>query len=343
MSTETNKRPAPAAKDHCGRDPARRFAETLAALTASSGGDVYDPYADRGWMGAVQRCDSGFGALARLRADRAPEVASNAPFTPAAPMAASLGPLKGSARESTDAVFAWIRAAILDDHNLAWDAIDLEEADDEDEDSCFHVIEWLGDCLSLAVSAEERADRATDRTAALDPTGMCAKACRRVPNALVEAMWALEQLEEGAWRGNVRARPGLAEPHGEAMCLRLATVAAAKRLAPDLDEIAHVFDRPALGNRVSHIGRVYRDAMRHRLDWAYDTYAALADKVDDMRARGDPAPPGHVPTPRSTAAWFASRSGGLLPAGLDRVIAPRPAKRVCLGSPDADAREITID
>ncbi|AGO85665.1 hypothetical protein psal_cds_1295 [Pandoravirus salinus] len=338
-NSETKKRPAPAS---CGRDPARRFAETLTALTTASRGDVYAPYADDGWMGAIQRRDSTFGALARLRASRASTTGLDAPFAPAACVTSSMGPLEEGARASVDAVFAWMRAAVLDDHTLVWDAVDLAGVDDEDEDACFHLIEWLGDCLTMS-SSEERIDCAADRVAALDPTGMCVKACRRVRSALQEAMWALEQLEEGAWRGNVRVRPGLVDAQGEAMCLRLAAVAAVKRLAPDVDEIGSVFDRPALANRLGHIGRVYRDAVRHRIEWAYDVYATLADTVDDLRARGQPAPPGCVPTPRSMAAWFASRSGGLLPPGLDRVLTMRPAKRARLASPDADAQEITID
>lgn len=325
--TETHKRAA-SATEPAAQDPARRFAQTLAALAKLSGGDVSAPYADNGWMGSIQRYDSKAASLARLRAARASTNAPGAPFTPTG----SATPSPGTARASVDVVFARIRAAVLDNCGIAWDVVDLSEADDHEEDSYFHVIEWLGDCLSL--ESDECAQRRADRGVACE---------RAQGTALEEAMWTLERLEEGALRANVRARPGLVEPQGEAMCLRLATAAAVKRIAPDADDMGMVFSHPALGRRVSRIGRVYRDAMRHRIEWAYDVYAALADKVDAMRARGEPAPDGPVPTPRSAAAWFASRPVGLLPAGLDRVLVMRPAKRRRLVAPRDNNNNITID
>lgn len=325
--TETHKRAA-SATEPAAQDPARRFGQTLAALAKLSGGDVCAPYADSGWMGSIQRHDSKAASLARLRAARASTIAPGAPFTPTG----SATPSPGTARASVDVVFARIRAAVLDNCGIAWDVIDLSEADDHEEDSYFHVIEWLGDCLSL--ESDEYAQQRADRGVAGE---------RAQETALEEAMWTLERLEDGALRANVRARPGLVEPQGEAMCLRLATAAAVKRLAPDADEMGMVFSRPALGRRVSRIGRLYRDTMRHRIEWAYDIYAALADKVDAMRARGEPAPDGPVPTPRSAAAWFASRPVGLLPAGLDRALVARPAKRRRLVAPHDDDNTITIN
>nr|UMO78209.1 hypothetical protein [Pandoravirus belohorizontensis] len=318
--TETHKR-APAATEPAAQDPARRFAQTMAALARLSDGDVCAPYADNGWMGTIQRHDSKAASLARLRAARASSIIRGAPFAPTA----SAAPSAGTARASVDTVFAQIRAAVLDDCGIAWDVIDLSEADDHEEDSYFHVIEWLGDCLSL--EPDEYAQQCADRGGVGE---------RAQETALEEAMWTLERLEEGALRANVRARPGLVEPQGEAMCLRVATAAAVKRLAPDANEMGMVFSRPALGRRVSRIGRLYRDAVRHRIEWAYDVYAALADKVDAMRARGEPAPDGPVPTPWSAAAWFASRPVGLLPAGLDRVLVARPPKRRRLVAPHDD-------
>ncbi|AGO83292.1 hypothetical protein pdul_cds_1021 [Pandoravirus dulcis] len=325
--TGTHKRAASAAEP-AAQDPARRFAQTLAALARLSGGDVCAPYAESAWMGSIQRHDSKAASLARLRAARASGIIPDTPFTPTG----SAAPLSGTARASVDIVFAQIRAGVLDDCGIAWDVIDLSEADDHEEDSYFHAIEWLGDCLSLEPS--EYAQQCADR-------GVVGE--RAQETALEEAMWTLERLEEGALRANVRARPGLVEPQGEAMCLRLATAAAAKRLAPDADEMGMVFSRPALGRRVSRIGRLYRDTMRHRIQWAYGVYAALADKVDAMRARGEPAPGGPVPTPRSAAAWFASRPVGLLPAGLDRVLVARPAKRRRLVAPHDDNDNNNID